>query len=165
MKFLYVYRVFIYVVITRISTAQISSRFVKQLAFSPLDVCFVIWPVRFTSPLAHSFLFFSDRFGGWTGNCFFSEEAATLPTASGREKRENGVVDAGEGGLSSRVLHGGSTCPAVYLPEHLNSSPRPLHFLVVFVTWFHFDSAFICDAIISQLKTSSVLVCCVLILV
>ena len=147
-EFLYVYRVIIYVVIAQIPTAQILSRFVKHLAFFSYqtDICFVIWPVHFTGPLAHSFFFFiSNRFGGRTCNCF--KEATTLPTTSGKETRE-------------RTAWSMPAKAARDLPKHLNHSSRPLHFLVVFVAWFYFDSA-----VISQLKTWPVLVCYALLLV
>ena len=146
-EFLCVYRVIIDAVITQIPTAQILSRFVKHLAFFSYqtDICFVIWPVHFTGPLAHSFLCISNRFGGRTCNCF--KEATTLPTTSGKETRE-------------RTAWSMPAKAARDLPKHLNHSSRPLHFLVVFVAWFYFDSA-----VISQLKTWPVLVCYALLLV
>ena len=119
-EFLCVYRVIIDAVITQIPTAQILSRFVKHLAFFSYqtDICFVIWPVHFTGPLAHSFLCISNRFGGRTCNCFiFDEDATTFPTTSGKRDERTALVDAREGSLSSRVIHGGSTCPAGLPPE------------------------------------------------
>ena len=91
------------------------------------------------------FFLISNRFGGRTCNCF--KEAPTLPTTSGKETRE-------------RTAWSMPAKAARDLPKHLNHSSRPLHFLVVFVAWFYFDSA-----VISQLKTWPVLVCYALLLV
>ena len=106
-EFLYVYRVIIYVVIAQIPTAQILSRFVKHLAFFSYqtDICFVIWPVHFTGPLAHSFFFsFLIDLVGEHATVLKRPPRSRRPVAKRRERGRRGRCLRRQPGTSRSIL-------------------------------------------------------------